>query len=160
MCGESISPSDVHRVKEQLDQVEVDLGVFTESHEQLSARLLQVLKEDNKKGFAQWQDDLNSFEEEEKKHVEELLKLRAKLIVLEGAISERGRHWFNVQDNIRLCNLEQRRLREELPRPTYGERKAVLDNRTAKLNQFNAQEEFKRLLNQNRDNQSTVEVID
>ncbi len=155
LCGEAVSPVDVRRVKEQLEQVEEDLGVFTESHEKLTAKLIQVLKENNKEGWAQLQSDVDSFEEEERKEVEEIVKLKAKLIVLEGSISDRGRNLFIGQEFTRFCNLEQKRLRVEMPRPTYFDRRVQLDKRKAQLNQFKVEDEIKRLLNQY---QSGVEV--
>lgn len=151
LCGEAISAADMRGVKERLDQVEEDLAVFTESHEKLSAKLDEVLKKENKQGWEQWQKDKNVLKAEEKTQAVEIMKFKARLSVLEGALSDTGRSLLDTNEYVRLGNMERKHVLESLPRPTCFDKYAALLGRHTELKDFNEQEAFDRILNQYRE---------
>jgi len=151
LCGEAVSASEMRDNKENLSQIEEDMIVFGENIDKLTAKLLVMLEEQNKREWELWRKGRGDLLAEDREHATEIVKLYARIAVLRGLLGDFiGRGNISEEESNRISAVERKEFMDSLPKPTCLDKSNQLVIKEHTLKNFKVQEAMTALLEQYR----------
>ena len=131
MCGDQVSARDVDTLRWKVAEIEDDIALCNETRLNLEDKLRERIKADNGKELEEIERHIETLRSDEEKQLVEVWRTKARVSVLQDALSDEARNIFRIEDCDRIFNDEKKRLLEDLPGPTCSAR-----NRELRKKQF------------------------
>ena len=148
LCGEAVSASDMRGIKDKLAEVQVDQVVFSDGLDKLTAKLADIIEEQNRQDWEQWRANARVLFEEDRKFMTDLIKFNARVAVLRDLFGDCiGRGTLSEDEIKEIERAERKEYLEGLGKPNCADKASELARKEYDLKNFKVEEVMEGLLN-------------